>query len=346
MDNCEDNISIMDHYIHNANVYYEKKEYASAAQEIEYVISLYERNLDDEKTFTVSEESDKETCIFPPSIDIKQIYLLAGQIFAYIDNNKSRQCYQKYIYYTIQLESEFKEQEQVILYSFRPISTYALSDIASNSITVSNPKFMNDPFDSLFQHWATNNNFNNICVDKQHITPYIESYRYFKIRSFVGNSNLTDDDSILMDLTMWSHYAQKHEGFCIKYKFSKNIIKRNRDKTFNHWFLKKISYNKNSNKINLSIKKGNTDLLFATKSNQWEYENEIRLISYNPDYDNDFYQINLDSESCIEGIYFGYCCSDTNIELIKKILGEKTGFYFKMQKNSEDIYHLKKISIK
>lgn len=314
-----------------------EKEYSLSIKESDKVISMINK-----KNFGKENYLESNSAINIHYI-LHKLYQYTAQANANLGNDqKAINCYKLSQYYSIQLNSEFDNRENVILYSFRPVSTYALSDIAKNVITVCNPKVMNDPFDSLFQHWATKENFENICEDKTHINTLIDSYKYFKIRSFVGNKKQAKDNSILRNSTMWSHYAQNHKGFCIRYKFSKDMIKRRYDGTTTHWFLKKVIYKKDNETVDLAIKRTDTNLLFATKSNQWKYENEIRLISYDPNNENDFSQIALDPESCIEAIYFGYRCSESDITLIKKILAEQKGIkYYKIEKNLSDIYRLR-----
>jgi len=84
----------------------------------------------------------------------------------------------------------------------------------------------------------------------------------------------------------------------------------------------------------------------CTKRYQWEYENEARLISYEPDVDGSFHSMPLDEGSHIEKIYFGYRSPDKHIETIKKILANQSHIkFYQMQSSPEDIYHLSSIEI-
>ena len=51
----------------------------------------------------------------------------------------------------------------------------------------------------------------------------------------------------------------------------------------------------------------------------WQYENEVRLIVYNPNNTAEHYGIELDNNSEIEAIYFGYRCPDATITTIKNL---------------------------
>lgn len=142
---------------------------------------------------------------------------------------------------------------------------------------------------------------------------------------------------------MWSHYAGEHTGFCIKYKLSKHFIKQEEDEdNHEHMYLKSIIYS--NDKINMNVHSINSDLAFATKYKDWEYEDEVRLIVYNPNRMDDFYGIKLDEESEIEAIFFGYRCSEQTITTIKNLFIQK-GYcnmpkFYKMELNSSNIYKL------
>ena len=86
--------------------------------------------------------------------------------------------------------------------------------------------------------------------------------------------------------------------------------------------------------------KKDTNSLFIWKSTEWKYENEIRLISYDPSCKDDHLQIPLDKNSMIEAIYFGYRCVESNVKNIMQILGEGVQ-YFKMDYDPNNVYKLK-----
>ena len=85
-------------------------------------------------------------------------------------------------------------------------------------------------------------------------------------------------------------------------------------------YLKSYIYNSVAElRINIISKSINSDLAFATKTRDWKYENEVRLIVYNPNKEEPFYSIELDNESEIEAIYFGYRCPKHVMETIKNV---------------------------
>lgn len=267
-----------------------------------------------------------------------RIYNAAGQFYADLGNfERSEDYYKKSIFDMIDLKPAVEGDATV--YSFRAVSIYSFFDLIDKSITVVHPQKMNDPFDSLFMLWASAENLQSRCVNKNHIPTFCKSFQYFKIRSFVGNKDMTSDDGIVQKVRMWSHYADNHAGYCIKYKLSANMVKRRDKSDSSHWFLKPIEYLKERENIDLLHDEMNTTKLLATKTAEWKSEEEIRLIYYDTSCEDDFKQIPLDDESRIEAIYFGYKCSVANMCRIMKILGEDVRYY-KMKHNLGGIYKL------
>ena len=99
---------------------------------------------------------------------------------------------------------------------------------------------------------------------------------------------------------------------------------------------KKIHY---SNNVSIDYSKAeiNTDLSLLTKAQAWQYENEVKLITYIID-DATFLPIELDKESKIAAIYFGSCCEDENIKFIKSILPYDSINLYQMKSPDETPY--------
>ena len=199
---------------------------------------------------------------------------------------------------------------------------------------------MNDPFDSIINLWGSEEQLKETCKEHKHIKNLSRSFDYFRIRSFCNG----DTEDALNSLLMWSHYADEHRGYCIKYKLSKHFIKQDENDSFEHMFLKPIIYRKDEDKVDISeMTTINTDLAFATKHESWGYENEVRLIVYNPNKEDAFYGIPLDKDSCIEAIYFGCKCDQKTINTIKNLFSKADipPKFFKVYSESKDVYQLK-----
>ena len=179
-----------------------------------------------------------------------------------------------------------------------------------------------------------------IKEEHKHIKNLSKSFDYFRIRSFCNG----ETEEALGNLLMWSHYADEHSGYCVKYKLSKHFIKQDENDSFEHMFLKPIIYRKDEEKVDISeLTTINTDLAFATKHESWKYEKEVRLIVYNPNKEESFYGIPLDKDSCIEAIYFGCKCYPKTINTIKNLFSKADipPKFFKVYSESKDVYQLK-----
>ena len=330
------NIQCTKAYYYKSSFYYEKEDYIKAKQEIEFAIDLLGLPSDKPIKYGIVE-------YFLHNCDEKIIFRLAGKIYANLGEvEKSKDCYNKFQYYSIQLNSGFEDSDSAVLYSFRSVSVFSLSDLIQKAITVCNPSKMNDPFDSLFRLWADKDNQISISENNtgKGLEPFLNSFNYYKIRCFVGNKTLTSDNKIVKKILMWGQYADGHRGFCIKYRLSKAFIKKDKNANYSHLYLKRINYQPHLEKKKIRVNTMNTDELYALKSNEWKYENEVRLISYDPSCEEDHLQIQLDDKTAIEAIYFGYLCPENTIKTIRQILGEEVQYY-KMDCDLENIYQLK-----
>lgn len=105
---------------------------------------------------------------------------------------------------------------------------------------------------------------------------------------------------------MWAHYADSHKGICIKYKFpSDATVFMSAQKDYITYF-KDVEYISDLNKYS-SCSSINMKDAFFVKAKSWKYENELRLLCYNPSDNNDY--MSLPMQNCIEAIYFGVKCS-------------------------------------
>ena len=272
---------------------------------------------------------------------MSNIYILAGEIYSILElDNEALKYYKRALYYKTLLRTDMEKEDYVYLYSFRSFNVFSLSDLINNEITVSPSKKMNDPFDSVINLWGSEEQLKVTCKEHKHIKNLSRSFDYFRIRSFCNG----ETEEALENLLMWSHYADEHRGYCVKYKLSKHFIKQDENDSFEHMFLKPIIYRKDEEKVDISgMTSINTDLAFATKHESWKYEKEVRLIVYNPNKEESFYGIPLDKNSCIEAIYFGCKCEPKTINTIKNLFSKADipPKFFQVYSESKDVYQLK-----
>lgn len=302
-----------------ARTLYEQKENRAAIIEINKAIDSFNK-LDESITLCFYHpDSTNESLLYPNNTKhlAYSLHFLAAELYAVNDEPElSLMHYQAYHYYCSQtsVPDEMKEKDSVVLYSYRKFGEYVLGDIINNQITLCHPSMMNDPFDSIANLWTKEENLRLRCKEKKHIEPYSKSFNYFRIRSFVADrKSYESNDTLLKNILMWSHYANQHEGICIKYRLSKYFIKSMEKIEDSSFFkllsIKPIEYVPDF-PIDENQKSIDTNLAYFKKYECWGYESEVRLLCYDTSTDSKVITIPLDEDSHIEEIVFGYRCSD------------------------------------
>lgn len=163
-------------------------------------------------------------------------------------------------------------------------------------------------------------------IEKLHSTldPIMPKLKGIVNEQFAISCFSTSPDNILM----WSHYADKHRGFCIEYDFTKlkdknillllyPVIYSERRPTvpmtlFDLDNLKEIKLSNNREVI--------PDIIMAllTKSKIWDYENEWRIIAMKSDLD----EQKLNEDIAVK-VYYGANISDNDKELLNEVIKEK-----------------------
>lgn len=239
------------------------------------------------------------------------------------------------------------------LYSYREVNKYLLQDIINKEITVVNPKLFNDPLDCPILS-IIKKTFENIEEARDTREILEKAYSYFKIKSFVSyvgvkdNSrpfskgiDSTEHEKEYCNFLMWSHYANEHKGICIKYRISTKFLETNVEKNISSTIYN-VDYEKDLIPSKEPVKTFRQAV--ATKNICWKYENEVRLIHYDPNCSADFKSLPLGKHASIEAIYFGLRCPAKDIDTIKAILGDDVA-YFKMKVDDEDLFKLVEIPL-
>lgn len=256
---------------------------------------------------------------------------LAGEIYANADRYAdSVNAYNRYLamHFNIKTESICNK-----LFSFRPISKYSLKDIINKEITVSHPKVMNDPFDTIYLQWLDYYNQNN-DKERKHIKPMLEAMGNVRIRCFMNDKT---KKSPVSNILMWSHYADSHRGMCLEYRFSDKFMNQTNDDSVLRF--RKVIYKREP--LSIKSKQMTTDIGLLRKCDAWKYENEVRLISFASDRKDDFIPIKLDDGSYISRVFFGMNCPKRDIDMVKSILSDEKTKFYQMEKDWNNIYHLK-----
>lgn len=241
--------------------------------------------------------------------------------------------------------------DSAVLYSYRTINANLRKNLKNSTITFCRPSFFNDPLDSFIYHRSKaaidriESSIKNDHIDSlnKYEIEYKKKYRKeqefmlqfhseigaksldkFRVKCFVAAKNYRKNDKLVKNMLMWSHYANSHHGICIRYRLCRNMIYSN-----NGYKMTKLCRVYYTNKPFLMSSEPiyDTETLFAEKNKCWEYENEVRLINYNPKYKSKFFHMKLSPDSRIEAVYFGCLCDNKDIEEIKNILGDSVEYY-------------------
>ncbi len=173
----------------------------------------------------------------------------------------------------------------------------------------------------------------------------------FRISCF---SYFEEDNELMENTTMWSHYADNHRGFCIKYSLDeinnhkyKDILSCGlypvrytaRTQEITPYQLLKVEQNSDSIDIKIQQKLLKS---FLTKSRFWSYEKEWRLIVSEED-SFLFYENNIPFLK-INAIYLG-CRIDQSLKKLLVTIAEDNGILIYQTRQSDNKYSLANYSI-
>ena len=160
------------------------------------------------------------------------------------------------------------------LYKYCGINT-ALKIINNGYIELSQPRWFNDPYDSLqhiikikYMYEELKENIDNLAfkynIDVNEIENHINTvgYNIFKISDF---RFITCFSKSWNNILMWSHYAQEHSGVCMEFDFNCDIMQN----------ITKVRYINEITNIQNKINKDPFQALFLKHKN-WSYEQEYR----------------------------------------------------------------------
>ncbi|MGM9848059.1 MAG: DUF2971 domain-containing protein [Muribaculaceae bacterium] len=238
-------------------------------------------------------------------------------------------------------------------FSFRSFSDYSLRDIENNTLTVSHPGTFNDPMDTIIFKWnlylLEKKNVKDAKLNKKRRLLLKRVYDHIKVRCFVRTKSLPkgidDIDNIVhekqniedVNPLMWAHYSKNHTGFCIKYRFKDNFVCNADPVNCICTQISNVEYKESmifKNRGSFTI----NDALFA-KHKIWKYENEVRLVHFDPTNSSNFKAIKHPDDSIID-IYLGLKCSDEDRNKMLLILRNRNIKLYQMKIDPNDCYKL------
>ncbi|MGL5681665.1 MAG: DUF2971 domain-containing protein [Marinifilaceae bacterium] len=300
------------------------------------VQALSDIDIDCSKKYcAMSDEVQRKLLYMPFKIIDVDIYRRLSVMYIAINNRDKAEEYSKKASIDLINYNSYRTTEGTIyLYSYRRVTDYTLSEIINKNLSLSSPTQFNDPFDSFGLLWSEYQRLQSANSEIARIERdmFLTNFNHVRIRCFVANDSLTQDEILARNILMWSHYADDHKGICIEYKVDiHKLIENNKSMSF-----QKVSYKLEQN--DLTSKTVLYNQFFTQKAPEWEYESEYRLLDFDMDHDGCFKTICSEAFQ-VNRIFLGLRCSDDNGTIIQKISPNNVKF-FRMKKNINDIYNL------
>lgn len=234
----------------------------------------------------------------------KAVYMLAGDICGELGKfDEALAHYKQHQFFNLQINHDFRDHETVTLFQFRNTRAYTLNNLRNNQITLVDPRMQNDIVDSPIFSWLETLCGHN-ARHKNHLAAFKASFNYLRATSFCTDSS---SSKAIENTLMWAHYANCHKGICVEYELGKNDFSSNYTSGATLMRLMRIKYidpNLDSNVLDFTNPetKMNMRTALATKSIDWGYENEVRMIAYTPTEEQKYVQCTLDTPNPIKAI--------------------------------------------
>lgn len=234
--------------------------------------------------------------------------------------------------------SKERSYDSIELYSFYPVKEYHIKDLRDYKISLSDPREFNDPADCPFFQWAEYLQFAETTRNPTMLEMLSIAYSNIRIRCFTRDRhNLNSSDLIpgFCNTLMWSHYADSHKGYCVKYRFPNGFFYKEKEGSVllvhDVIYRSKMSILKES----LTIEDG-----FFTKHESWGYEDEVRMLYYNLENPPKFNKIQM-WKGTITDVYFGVNCREEDMKKIIDALKNEKVQYHNMNFDPQNLYLLK-----
>lgn len=211
------------------------------------------------------------------------------------------------------------------VYRMRPVNRFLFDNLINSQIWFSNPQDFNDPFDCDINMRIQNstqdqmqryfdNHLKNLFQNSELENINIQSITRQDFETFINKvaKRVTQRKGLACfmsncdNLLMWAHYADSHKGVCLKFDILEdtNIFSP----------AKKVEYSKYYPEYDyLTNKNDFVNQMFFTKSEEWTYEGEVRVLK-NKKGNYDF------NPNALKEIIFGCKITDSDKITLKKVV--------------------------
>lgn len=232
----------------------------------------------------------------------------------------------KAIYYTI-AQTNNTSYQGIDCYAYRSVNDYMLDSFRNEQLSMSSPTTFNDPFDcpilELLNQYGDELSklMREAYQDCLKITCFVKNLKLEPVINEDGNPVRVLKHDIVpeeyLSELMWAHYAKNHTGICVKYHFKSDITKFADKSKGQIAYFRDIRY---TSDLYGYAEAGSINMrdAFFVKSTAWEYENELRLLAYDPKGSGDY--ASIDAKNCVAAVYFGLKCPKDKRDEITAIL--------------------------
>lgn len=254
----------------------------------------------------------------------------------------------RYMYNVLKQVGSIHPSPKMRYYSFRNFSQYSLKDIREETISLAHPREFNDPLDTILVWWLDDEiKKGTPSLDLDFKILMKKAAEHIKIRCLIG-AKYKDKDGVEkerkvedLNVIMWAHYAKSHTGFCVEYEFDRDKLNMNyRSEEDKVDLIQAIKY---VDSINLHGVQPSMDMALFQKSSFWDYENEIRLCSFDSTSQEEYPVIKC--KGAIKAIYLGAKCSAENRREMEKAIADKDIPLFQMSVDENVLTRFKKTQI-
>lgn len=221
------------------------------------------------------------------------------------------------------------------LYKYEPFTLLAIQNLKRHSVYFGSPSSFNDPFDcALTPRFRAPTDIEACAATATHIAksttpPEVKEQLQSMNMKELKEMLLSNAKSIIQEqcetinntrgiscfsevndnLLMWSHYGGQHRGFCLEFNTAYEPCNK----------LRKVTYSTTIPEISVSrimVDKDHEHVLdlFCTKSSDWAYEKEWRVIHQNAG------TVFTYEPAALNAIYFGAKMTDQDIDMLCLIL--------------------------
>lgn len=275
--------------------------------------------------------------------EYESVFMLAGDICGELDKfDEALRYYKMHQFFNLQYNHDFRGQKSIELFQFRNTKFYSLKNLRNNEITLVDPRIQNDIVDCPIFSWL-DSLCGQTCRYKKHIGAYKSSFDHIRATSFCMD---TLTRKAIENTLMWAHYANCHKGICVQYELNEHDFSVNQMSSAFVLRLMRIRYaNPNEEKDIIDFTNPETKLNIrtglATKSIDWSYENEARMVAYAPTEQSKFVQYHLKSPNPIKAIYFGVKCPISRKNAVRDIFKDRPEVeFYQMITNPQNIHKL------